>query len=322
MRLRARPLLLWSLVLGASVLVGCGGDVSVAADAASDGAPWSDGAAMTQAPDGAGTDGGGDDGGCVAFDAGPSDPTLVAQGRTLIKSLKCQQCHGELLSGNVDGVASMGYGRIYPPNLTSDTASGIGCWTNDQVARAILTGVDNEGMPLCPAMPHFGDAGVDTASAKAIVAFLRTLPIVVNNVPDTACMGPATETDAGATDASAGDVGAADASVGDAGVSDASGSDAGASETSVSDASVSDAVASDASASDSSASEAGASEASVSDGGASEASASDGGASEASVSDGGASEASASDGGVGDAPMGDEAADAAIEGGDDAPSAD
>jgi hypothetical protein len=126
-----------------------------------------------------------------AVDAGPLDDAQVAAGQQLVGTHKCHNCHGDALSGNNDGVPSMTAegGTAYPPNLTPDPATGLGCWTNDQIANAILNGIDNEGMPLCNPMPVFGhlagDAGLTQTQAQEVVQYLRSLPAVVNNVPDT-----------------------------------------------------------------------------------------------------------------------------------------
>ena len=191
----------------------------------------------------------GSDAGCVAFDAGPIDTALAMQGLSIIEQRKCQTCHGETLSGNDNGVQVSGTNITqYPPNLSSDPATGLGCWTNDQIVRAILYGIDNQGAVICPPMPQWADAGMTVADATAVMTFLRTLPPVTNNVasgPDCTCMtnndctqglicenliceigpggldagqgNPADAGDAGAADA--GDAGAADA--GDAGAADA-----------------------------------------------------------------------------------------------------
>jgi len=125
-----------------------------------------------------------------AVDAGPLDDATVALGMALVASHKCHNCHGTTLSGNNDGVPSLTAegGLAYPPNLTPDPATGLGCWTNAQIVNAILNGVDNQGMPLCSPMPlfgHEGDAGLDDMQAEAVVEYLRSLPIAVNNVPNT-----------------------------------------------------------------------------------------------------------------------------------------
>jgi Cytochrome c len=125
-----------------------------------------------------------------AVDAGPYSSAEVALGLQLVGQHKCENCHGSTLEGNNDGVPSLTVegGLAYPPNLTSDPATGLGCWTDDQIENAILNGIDNMGMPLCPPMPRFGhegDAGLDQAQAAAVVAYLRSLTHTVNNVPST-----------------------------------------------------------------------------------------------------------------------------------------
>ena len=135
-----------------------------------------------------GTVGGGvDSGTCLPFDAASLDDAEVALGRSIVTQLQCQKCHGTQLAGNNDGVPSptTAGGVAYPPNLTSDPQTGLGCWTPDQIEDAFLNGVDNEGSPLCPPMPHFADAGLTRSMADAVVAFLRSLPPVMAHVPDT-----------------------------------------------------------------------------------------------------------------------------------------
>ncbi len=134
-------------------------------------------------------DGGADalEGGCVPHDAGGLDPSRVAAGRDLVDAYRCQQCHGGSLQGNDDGVQSPQTegGFAYPPNLTPDPTTGIGCWTDEQIANAFLYDMDNEGNSLCPPMHPFAEAGVDASGALDIVAFLRSLPPFKLRVPDT-----------------------------------------------------------------------------------------------------------------------------------------
>jgi hypothetical protein len=58
---------------------------------------------------------------------------------------------GIVLSGNDAGLGDSGL--TWPPNLTSDPATGLGCWTDQQIQNAIVNGQDPEGGTLCPSMP-------------------------------------------------------------------------------------------------------------------------------------------------------------------------
>jgi hypothetical protein len=195
-------------------------------------------------------DGGVDGGACVPYDAGGLSDAQVQLGRSLVTQKKCQDCHGETLGGNRNGVPAPGGGSAYPPNLTSDPQTGLGCWSDSEIANAILNGVDDEGSPLCPPMPMFArDAGLDSVGAAAIVAYLRSLPVTVNQVQDTQCSAPVDAGDAGSPSDDAGqDSSAPDAADGgspaDTGsdaplatdASDAASSDAGSSDAGTSDA--------------------------------------------------------------------------------------
>ena len=125
-----------------------------------------------------------------AVAAGPLDDAEVQLGQSIVSTHRCHTCHGETLSGNFDGVPSplTEGGVAYPPNLTPDPATGLGCWTDEEIENAILNGIDNQGMALCPPMPrwgHLSDGGLDAVQAQAVVQYLRSLPPFVELVPDT-----------------------------------------------------------------------------------------------------------------------------------------
>ena len=124
-----------------------------------------------------------DDAGCAAFN-GHLDEDQVAAGKTLVAKWECASCHqgkNGILAGGMLG--EEGGVTAYPPNLTPDRATGLGCWTDQQIETAMLMGIDNEGAPLC-VMPQFT---LDSGSMQQIVQYLRSLPPVSNQVPDTHC---------------------------------------------------------------------------------------------------------------------------------------
>jgi hypothetical protein len=146
-------------------------------------------------------------GACALFDAGGLDEASVQAGFVQVWQVyKCWRCHqnptslvddagnGILLNGNTVGLGDSG--TIFPPNLTN-SAQGLGCWTDPQIATAILQGHDPEGGTLCPPMPVFdvgdGSAGkpMDAGTAQEIIDYIRSLTPSAQTTPDTTCNPPA-----------------------------------------------------------------------------------------------------------------------------------
>src|SRR5512134_3349696 len=73
--------------------------------------------------------------------------------------------------------------NIAARNITPDPETGIGTWTDDEIARAIREGVRKDGTALFPVMPYTEFAKMDDADVEAIVVYLRTLAPVRNQVP-------------------------------------------------------------------------------------------------------------------------------------------
>lgn len=77
--------------------------------------------------------------------------------------------------GTSDGVVA--------PNLTPDVETGIGGWSDDQIARAIREGVDARGRPLDPMMPYRFYRSMRDEDVAAVVVYLRSLPGVRRAAP-------------------------------------------------------------------------------------------------------------------------------------------
>lgn len=136
---------------------------------------------------------------CSSSDDGPKDP--IARGQQAVVSRDCGSCHtrpgsSDALSGQETPQPNS---QAYPANLTPDSATGIGDWTDDQIVQAILTGIDDENAPLCPPMPHFQADSMTESEARDIAAYLRTLPAVSHAVPESSCppLKPAAGADGG-----------------------------------------------------------------------------------------------------------------------------
>jgi hypothetical protein len=110
-------------------------------------------------------------------------------GELAVQRRNCVTCHTTdkgTMAGSLTPLGKQAAGiELYPPNLTPDPDTGIGKWTDDNLANAIRTGVDDQGLELCPQMKHF--AQMSDFEAYSIVKYLRSLPPVKNVVPRSIC---------------------------------------------------------------------------------------------------------------------------------------
>jgi mono/diheme cytochrome c family protein len=81
---------------------------------------------------------------------------------------------------------------VFAPNLTPDLATGLGKWSDEQVAAAIRTGARQHGSGRLTVMSWPLYRQMSDADVTAIVAYLRAIPPVVHKVP--AAVTPGTPT--------------------------------------------------------------------------------------------------------------------------------
>ncbi len=70
-----------------------------------------------------------------------------------------------------------------PSNLTPDSATGIGRWSEEDFVHTIRTGVNPHGDSLNPFMPWKANAHMTDDDLRAIYRYLRSLPAIKNEVP-------------------------------------------------------------------------------------------------------------------------------------------
>ncbi len=76
------------------------------------------------------------------------------------------------------------WGVSVAPNLTPDEATGLGGWTEEMFLGALKHGkFYGTGRPLLPPMPWPWYSKLTDDDAKAIFAYLRTIPAVSNQAP-------------------------------------------------------------------------------------------------------------------------------------------
>jgi mono/diheme cytochrome c family protein len=81
----------------------------------------------------------------------------------------------EINEGPISGVFAV-------PNLTPDNETGLGSWSDAEIARAIREGVDKDGLPLV-IMPASNFHAMSDADVAALIGYLRSLDPVKNEIP-------------------------------------------------------------------------------------------------------------------------------------------
>jgi len=112
-----------------------------------------------------------------------SDPTVIARGRYLaFGPAHCSDCHAGLESRAVlaqGGTPPLTGGMVFDippgvirvPNITPDRATGIGKFTDGQIARMIRYGVRHDGRAALPFM-EFNN--MNDSDIVAVLSFLRS----------------------------------------------------------------------------------------------------------------------------------------------------
>jgi mono/diheme cytochrome c family protein len=113
--------------------------------------------------------------------------SLIERGGYLARIMDCTGCHtaGALagapdperyLAGSDIGFQMPGLGVFYPPNLTPDVETGLGTWSEEDIMLAVREGKRPDGRQLIPIMPWPSYSTLSDEDAKALVAYLKSLP--------------------------------------------------------------------------------------------------------------------------------------------------
>ena len=132
-----------------------------------------------------------------------AEDTDLARGQYLVNLLGCGRWHtegyltgdeatGAFLAGSQLGIAYTAYsedesnpGIVFPSNLTGDDETGLGKWSEEEVAQAITTGiVKGPGHERLIVMPWPNYNALTRSDLQAIARFLKALPAVANPIPE------------------------------------------------------------------------------------------------------------------------------------------
>ncbi len=117
-----------------------------------------------------------------------SAPGDAQAGKLVFYAGGCESCHQ---SAGQDDPLKLGGGRelktpfgsFYPPNISQDSKDGIGAWTLEDFAGALLAGRTPNGQPYYPAFPYTSYTHVAPKDVADLFAFLKTLPAVAGRAP-------------------------------------------------------------------------------------------------------------------------------------------
>jgi mono/diheme cytochrome c family protein len=121
--------------------------------------------------------------GCVSHpvlpDAPPGssfDPRAIARGAQLAAIGNCIDCHTAAGGRPYAGGRALKtpFGIIHGTNITPDSDTGIGRWSEAAFFRAMREGVDREGRHLYPAFPYDHYTKITDDDIRAIYAYLMT----------------------------------------------------------------------------------------------------------------------------------------------------
>ena len=126
--------------------------------------------------------------------AGHTPVEKIARGQQIAHTSGCNDCHTpgffygvpdttRLLSGSELGWEGP-WGVTYPRNLTPDTETGIGSWSEQDIVNAFRTGRRPDNTPILPPMPWPAYAHMDDDDAYALAAYLKSIPPIRHRAPD------------------------------------------------------------------------------------------------------------------------------------------
>jgi len=105
----------------------------------------------------------------------------LERGKWVFHAGGCAGCHAApdsddpyLLAGGL-ALASP-FGTFYAPNISSDPDHGIGDWTAEDLANAMIHGTSPDGQHYYPAFPYPSYTKADPSDIVSLHAYMQTLP--------------------------------------------------------------------------------------------------------------------------------------------------
>ncbi len=117
----------------------------------------------------------------IAGDPASTDPVL--RGAYLFAAAGCAGCHTDVKNAGPPLAGGRAletpFGIFYSPNITPDSETGIGRWTEADFARALRDGIAPDGEIFFPVFPYTSFTMMNDADIADLWAFMRTIPPIV-----------------------------------------------------------------------------------------------------------------------------------------------
>jgi mono/diheme cytochrome c family protein len=129
----------------------------------------------------------------VAVTGGAAAQSAIERGDYLVNTiLTCGNCHTPRGPGGVFDMSKQQSGgpqtwdeptfRVKGANITPDKDTGIGNWSDADIKKALQQGVRPNGTPIAPIMPYTFYKIFTPADLDAVVAYMKSIPAVRNEV--------------------------------------------------------------------------------------------------------------------------------------------
>ncbi|WP_090142088.1 cytochrome c [Limnohabitans sp. DM1] len=114
-----------------------------------------------------------------------ADPGQIERGQYLARAGNCVACHTARGGASMAGSRRIDtpFGSVFSSNLTPDMATGLGRWTADDFWQALHHGRSKGGRLLTPAFPYNHTSVITRSDSDALLAWLKSLPPVVQAQP-------------------------------------------------------------------------------------------------------------------------------------------
>lgn len=107
----------------------------------------------------------------------------AANGEQVFYAAGCASCHSAPEAEGEDRLILAGgrafpsdFGTFYAPNISPDSAEGIGDWTERDFLNAVMRGVSPQGQHYYPAFPYGTYGRAEVEDMQDLWAFMTTLP--------------------------------------------------------------------------------------------------------------------------------------------------